>query len=98
VGSSQVRQSLRGPGPARRGREDVQYERALQGYEKAISADNIMTYIPALNKFWGLGCLFKGRADIVKARIMYSKALAGYKKVVGPDHPRSEGCKTYFVL
>jgi tetratricopeptide (TPR) repeat protein len=25
------------------------YERALQGYEKALGADNIMTYIPALN-------------------------------------------------
>jgi tetratricopeptide (TPR) repeat protein len=35
------------------------YERALRGYEKAIGADNITTYIPALNTLWGLGSLFR---------------------------------------
>ena len=35
------------------------YERALQGYEKALGADNITTYIPALNTLWGLGSLFE---------------------------------------
>jgi tetratricopeptide (TPR) repeat protein len=62
------------------------YERALRGYEKALGADNITTYIPALNTLCSLGSLFKLQADFTKARIMYSKALAGYKKVVGPDH------------
>ena len=31
------------------------YERALQGYETALGANSITTYIPALNTFWGLG-------------------------------------------
>jgi tetratricopeptide (TPR) repeat protein len=50
------------------------YERALRGYEAALGADNIMTYIPALNTLWGLGSLFKRQDDYAKARIMYSKA------------------------
>jgi hypothetical protein len=62
------------------------YERALRGYEAALGADNIMTYIPALNTLLGLGSLFKRQADYTKARIIYSKALVGYKKAVGPDH------------
>jgi hypothetical protein len=66
------------------------YQRALQGYEKAIGADNITTYIPALNTVWGLGSLLERQADFVKARTTYSKALAGYEKVVGPDHPRCQ--------
>jgi hypothetical protein len=56
----------------------------------ALSADNITTYIPALNTVWALGSLLERHADFAKARIMYSKALAGYEKVVGPDHPRSQ--------
>jgi hypothetical protein len=62
------------------------YDRALQGYERALGADNITTYIPVLKTLYGLGCLFKRQADFAKARIMYSKALAGYEKVVGVDH------------
>jgi tetratricopeptide (TPR) repeat protein len=65
------------------------HQRALQGYEKALSAENITTYIPALNTIWAFGSLFERKADLAKARIMYSKALVGYDKVVGPDHPRS---------
>ncbi|KAH9205396.1 hypothetical protein DL95DRAFT_239676, partial [Leptodontidium sp. 2 PMI_412] len=58
------------------------YQRALQGYEKALGADNIITYIPALNAIWGLGSLFELQANITEARTMYSKALIGYEKVV----------------
>lgn len=65
------------------------FQRALQGYEKALGADNVTTYIPALNTIWAFGSLFKRQADLTKARIMYSKALVGYDKVVRPDHPRS---------
>jgi hypothetical protein len=65
-------------------------ERALEGYEKAIGTHNILTYIPALNTMWGLGSLSEYQSDLVKARIMYSKALIGYEKVVGPGHPRSQ--------
>ncbi|KAH8746821.1 hypothetical protein F5882DRAFT_454954 [Hyaloscypha sp. PMI_1271] len=66
------------------------YERALRGYEKALDADNITTYIPALNTVWGLGSLLERQADFAIARIMYSKALAGYEKVVGPDHSKCQ--------
>jgi tetratricopeptide (TPR) repeat protein len=69
------------------------YERALRGYEKALDAGNITTYIPALNTSWGLGSLFEHQADFAKARIMYSKALAGYEKVVVPDHPRCQSLR-----
>ena len=69
------------------------YQRALQGYEKALGADNITTYIPALNTIWNLGSLFKLQADFAKARIMYSKALAGYEKVVGPNHPKCQSLR-----
>ena len=65
------------------------FQRALQGYEKALGVDKVTTYIPALNTIWAFGSLFERQADLEKARIMYSKALVGYDKVVGSDHPRS---------
>ncbi|KAH9204385.1 hypothetical protein DL95DRAFT_471532 [Leptodontidium sp. 2 PMI_412] len=66
------------------------YQRALQGYEKAIGLDNIITYIPALNTIWGLGYLFALQADITKARTMFAKALCGYEQVFGPEHAKSK--------
>ncbi len=65
------------------------YQRTLQGYEKVLGLDNIITYIPALNTTLNLGFLFESQADIAKARIMYSKALIRYEKVFGPDHLKS---------
>jgi hypothetical protein len=65
------------------------YQRALQGYEKSLSVENITTYIPALNTIWNLGSLYKDEIDLVKARIIYLKALAGYEKVFGPNYPKS---------
>ncbi|KAH9203501.1 P-loop containing nucleoside triphosphate hydrolase protein, partial [Leptodontidium sp. 2 PMI_412] len=62
------------------------YQRALQGYEKAIGLDNITTYVPALNTISNLGLLFERQADLAKARTMFSKALRGYEQVFGPDH------------
>jgi hypothetical protein len=56
---------------------------------RPFGADRAMTYIPALNTFWGLGALFERQADLEKARAMHLKALVGYEKVVGPDHPKS---------
>jgi hypothetical protein len=69
------------------------YGRALHGYETAFGTDNITIYIPALNMLWGLGSLFECQADFAKARIMYSKALAGYETVVGPGHPRCQSLR-----
>ncbi|OCK72974.1 hypothetical protein K432DRAFT_270733, partial [Lepidopterella palustris CBS 459.81] len=62
------------------GEAEKMCQRALEGYEKALGADNITTYIPALNTTWGLGSVFKRQGDSAKARIMYSKALVGYEK------------------
>ena len=74
------------------------YQRALQGYEKALGIDNAARYIPALNTISNLGSLFERQADLANARIMYSKALVGYDKVVGPDHPESRSLRTIFVF
>ena len=57
--------------------------------QKALGTDNVTTYIPALYTIWNLGFLFGYRGDLAKARGMCSKALVGYEKVVGPDHPTS---------
>src|SRR4051794_20628481 len=48
------------------------------------------TYIPALNTIWGLASLFERQSNPLEAGIMYSKALKGYEKAVGPDHPESK--------
>jgi hypothetical protein len=66
------------------------YQRALQGYEKAIGLDNIITYVPALNTTLNLGLLFECQADLAKVRTMFSKALRGYEQVFGPKHAKSE--------
>jgi hypothetical protein len=41
-----------------------------------------MTFIPALNTIWGIGSVFEYQGNLENARIMYSKALVGYEKVV----------------
>jgi hypothetical protein len=69
------------------------YQRALQGYEKAVGVDNVTTYPPALNTVENLGSLFERHGDIAKARTMYSKAFIGNKIVFGPDHPRSQSLR-----
>ncbi|KAG4427656.1 hypothetical protein IFR05_016862, partial [Cadophora sp. M221] len=66
------------------------YQRALQGYEKAIGPDNITTYVPALNTILNLGLLFEHQADLAKARTMFLKVLRGYEQVFGPEHAKSE--------
>ncbi len=66
------------------------YQRALQGYEKAIGPDNITTYIPALNTILNLGILFERQADLAKARTMFLKVLRGYEKVFGLNHAKSK--------
>jgi hypothetical protein len=69
------------------------FEQALRGYKTALGAENITTYIPALNTIWDLSSLFEEETDLAKARIMYSKALAGYEKVFGPNHPKSHSLR-----
>lgn len=62
------------------------FEWVLRGCENALGTDNITTYIPALKAIWGLGYVSEFRDDLVRAKTVYSKALIGYGKLVGPDH------------
>jgi tetratricopeptide (TPR) repeat protein len=66
------------------------YQRALEGYEKAIGPSFISTYILALNTTFNLGLLYEHQADIATARTMFSRALRGYEQVFGLDHAKSE--------
>jgi hypothetical protein len=65
------------------------YQRALQSYEKAFGIHNATAYILAPNKIKNLSLLFEPQADLVNARIMYIRALAGNGKLFGFDHSRS---------
>ena len=69
------------------------YQRALQGYEKAVGEDNVTTYPPALNTVENPGSLFESQGDIAKARTMYSNAFIGNEIPFGPDHPRSRSLR-----
>ena len=44
------------------------YQRALRGFEKALSKENILTYVLALNTLKGFGYLYKHQANIAKAK------------------------------
>jgi len=62
------------------------YQRALEGYEKALGLEIVAFYIPALNTAYNLGLLFAGQGNIDRARAMYLGALIGYEKVFGHDY------------
>jgi hypothetical protein len=61
------------------------YDRALQGYENALSFELASSYLPALNTVFAFGDLFSqtDRKDMAKA--MYYRALSGYAIVQGPS-------------
>ncbi|KAJ5729350.1 kinesin light chain [Penicillium malachiteum] len=58
------------------------YQRALAGYEKALSPDHTPT-LDIVNNF---GNLYFKQGKLNKAEEMYQRALTGYKKALGPDH------------
>ena len=62
------------------------YMRALEGSEKAIGPENILTFMPALNTMFNLAHLFDRQDKVRDARTLYLKALSGFQKVVGDDH------------
>ena len=64
------------------------YQRALQGYEKALGPENILHDLPALNTAYNLGRLHSNQGERDKAKFMYSRALVGYETVFGNDHER----------
>jgi tetratricopeptide (TPR) repeat protein len=64
------------------------YRRALQGYEKALSADLLATYLPALNAYENLARLLLHRGRPKEAKEFSQQALVGLQKVLGPSHER----------
>ena len=71
------------------------FQRALQGYEKALGHERVNTYIPALNTTENFAMLYMeiDRAD--KAADMYSRALYGLEAVLGRS---SKQCQDIIVL
>jgi hypothetical protein len=64
------------------------YQRALDGYAKAISPKDLITYVPALNNIWAFASLRESQGRLDDARYCYSQALVGYEKTFGPDHDK----------
>lgn len=60
------------------------YQRALEGYEKALGREHTST----LDTVNNLDLLFASQNAVNGAREMYVRALAGYETVFGVDHPR----------
>ncbi|KAN0072988.1 HET domain containing protein [Elaphomyces granulatus] len=58
------------------------YQRALQGYEKALGPDHTSTLLTVNN----LGLLYADQGKLDEAEKMYQRALQGYEKALGPDH------------
>ncbi|KAH6974923.1 hypothetical protein EDB80DRAFT_881846 [Ilyonectria destructans] len=58
------------------------YERALDGYEKALGPHHTSTLITVNN----LGNLYSDQSKFEEAEEMYERALEGYEKALGPDH------------
>ncbi|KAF2228463.1 HET-domain-containing protein [Viridothelium virens] len=68
---------------------EVMYDRALQGYEEALSPEYI-SYLPALNTMFVFGDLYLQTERKELAKAMYTQALSGYTTVQGPS---SKWCK-----
>ncbi|KAK1780029.1 hypothetical protein QBC45DRAFT_477241 [Copromyces sp. CBS 386.78] len=61
---------------------ETMYQRALEGYEKALGPDHTST----LNTVNNLGNLYKTQGRLKEAKTMYQRALEGKEKALGPDH------------
>ncbi|KAN0075668.1 HET domain containing protein [Elaphomyces granulatus] len=61
------------------------YQRALQGYEKALGPENVARYRPALNTIRNLGDLFAAQGHLNEAKEMYSRARIGFQTLQGPS-------------
>jgi tetratricopeptide (TPR) repeat protein len=73
-------------------------QRALDGYARAISLENLMTYVPALNNMCAFASLRESQGRVEDARDWYSQALVGYEKTFGPDYDRCESLRTSLAL
>ena len=62
------------------------YQRALQGYKKALGAEHILT----LDTVGNLGILYADQGKLAEAEKMYQRTLQGYKKTFGSLHPKRQ--------
>jgi tetratricopeptide (TPR) repeat protein len=58
------------------------YQRALQGFEKALGAEHTLT-LQAVNN---LGALYSNQGKLAEAEQIYQRALQGYEKALGAEH------------
>jgi hypothetical protein len=65
------------------------YQRAVQGYKKALGVDHTTINILAINTLWTFGSIFECQNELANPGIMCLETPVGYKLIVGPDHPRS---------
>jgi len=66
------------------------YQRALQGYEKAVGLENVARYQPALMTIWNLGNLFATQEHLDKAKEMLHESVYWLS---GPSWPSSDQCQ-----
>ena len=64
------------------------YERALQGYEKALGPEPVKTYVPALNATENLANLYEQLGRVSEAKEVYSYVLHGLEIVFGRSSKR----------
>ena len=62
------------------------YQRALEGYEKALGQDHTST----LNTVNNLGLLYADQGRLTEAESMYQRALSGFQTALGPSHWKSK--------
>jgi tetratricopeptide (TPR) repeat protein len=64
------------------GEAEKMYQRALQGYEKALGLEHTST----LDTVNNLGILYRNQGKLGEAEKMYQRALQGYEKALGLEH------------
>jgi len=70
------------------------YERALQGYEKALGPEPVKAYVPALNATQNLADLYEQLGRVSEARETYSCVLDGLEIVFGRPRKRFQDVAT----
>ncbi|OSS53307.1 hypothetical protein B5807_02923 [Epicoccum nigrum] len=66
------------------------FTQALEGYEKMLEPQDILTYGRTLRLIWDLGLVHDQLNSLEEARNWYLKALSGYEKLFGEQH---ENCQ-----
>lgn len=62
--------------------------RALQGYEEALGTQAVLSHLPALKAMSIFGDVSSQIGRKARAKVMYARALSGFKTVQGPSSKR----------